>query len=79
MEPAIFSKIPVEHFCQFCKYKGPTQVAKIPGRCQMLTCWSFLIPVLLPLSVVACVSNVFYETEHKCGKCHRHIAIVKPC
>ncbi len=75
----VTSMQPVDHYCRFCKYKGLTLTTKVPGRCQTLTCYSFLLPVLIPLSIIACVSNVFYETEHVCGKCHRHVALVKPC
>jgi len=78
-EPLILGTVPFEHQCRFCKYKGLTQVTKVPGRCQTIACYSFLVPIFLPLSIVACVSNVFYETEHCCGKCHRHIGLVKPC
>ncbi len=70
---------PFEHYCRFCKYKGLTVTAKVPGRCQTLACYSFLVPIFIPLSIVACASNVFYETEHICGKCHRHVALVRPC
>eukprot|EP00826_Nyctotherus_ovalis_P004643 TRINITY_DN1101_c0_g1_i2.p2 TRINITY_DN1101_c0_g1~~TRINITY_DN1101_c0_g1_i2.p2 ORF type:complete len:102 (+),score=21.68 TRINITY_DN1101_c0_g1_i2:114-419(+) len=75
----IKGKKPMDHYCRFCKYKGPTEIRKAPGRCQKMACFSFLSVILIPLSIAACTTSVFYETEHVCGKCHRHIAVIYPC
>ena len=79
IEKPIKAKEPVEHYCKYCKYNGLTSTEKVAGRCQTLGCYSFVIPLFIPVSIIACVSNVFYETEHRCGKCHRHIEMIPPC
>ena len=79
VNPSPISTKPVEHFCRYCKFKGLTIASKIPGKCQAMACYSFLTFILFPISLVACMSEVFYETEHLCGKCHRHIVNIGPC
>ena len=71
--------MPYFNNCKYCKHNGLTTVNKVAGRCQCIMCWSFVVPLFLPVSIVACATNVFYDTEHVCQKCHRHVAIVPAC
>ncbi|MDR3548230.1 MAG: LITAF-like zinc ribbon domain-containing protein [Candidatus Pacebacteria bacterium] len=79
IDAVIVSKLPVVHYCQYCKHNGETHVVNIAGKCQTYACYSFLTVVLAPVSLVACLTPIFYDKEHRCGKCHRYVATVRPC